>query len=243
MSHFSNNNSIDDERSREYNIHYERRSKFDIALDKIDFDVVLAKVESKIVQQLEEQISRQVSKELDFYLQGNEFKSMIDYMKRKERERIISEIDNEMKEEKLKLIAARRAASAIALATPLSLTSVMEHNQEEVLQVGGGGGGDALLSDEAIILQNKIALENRQRSEFEKKLKADALRLQEVQFEAERRRRQQVIEEAEEEAAAEANKKQKQAAAAAEQKRLELENADKTANRTKLSIGLVKKRF
>lgn len=202
---------IDSDLSKEYTIRYERRSKFDIALEKLDLDAVMAKVESKVVEELESKLMQRAAKEIETYVSSQEFKSLVDFLRRKERERIIHEVDEEMKVEKGKLLAYKQ----------MELKQSFQEEPEKVV------------SAESIMLQNKIALENHQRMEFEKKLKQDALRLQEVQLEAEKKRKQQQQEQEEEERRL-----------ADQRKNTSSSDANNSSiNRTKVSIGLAKKRF
>jgi len=110
-----------------------------------------------------QQIKQKVKDEVRRYVDSADFKSLVDSLKRAERERAMREIEAEVAAEKARLLAAEKQKVHQEVAT--------ERDAKEVL------------------LQNKLAMEEQQRRAFEEQQRANAQRLAEIQqrVEAEQR--------------------------------------------------------
>lgn len=112
------------------------------------------------------------------YVGSEEFRVMVESLKRRERERILAEVQSEMEvEKKLMITTAReqlqKELNALGILKPsdvLSTTAVTSSSD---------GGSDAELAD-VILLRNKQKMEEQQRQEFLRKQAEDARRLEEV---------------------------------------------------------------
>ena len=100
-------------------------------------------------------IKLKADEEVQSYILSEEFKSMVDTMKRRERERILAEVQSEIEAEKASLLHQERQ-------------KLRQQQQAE-------------LDAEQILLQNKLKIEEQRRREYEQKLKQDAERLEEIQ--------------------------------------------------------------
>jgi NAD(P)H-hydrate repair Nnr-like enzyme with NAD(P)H-hydrate epimerase domain len=107
------------------------------------------------------------------YVRSEEFSSMVEALKRRERERILAEVQREMETEKKRLIAEAKERMMRELSTL---------RQAETITVVCGSsdtGSDADLA-EAILLQNTLKMEEQQRRAFLQKQDEDAKRLEQV---------------------------------------------------------------
>mmetsp|Transcript_14775 Transcript_14775/g.20301 ORF Transcript_14775/g.20301 Transcript_14775/m.20301 type:complete len:224 (+) Transcript_14775:11-682(+) len=130
------------------------RSRSD-RIKSIDLSELEVDVEDEVAKLVARKIKSQADEEVRLYISSNEFKSMVDTMKRRERERIMSEVQLEIEEEKSMLLAIARE-------------KIKKEHQSK-------------LDAEEILLQNKLRIEEQRRKEYELKMKQDAERLEEVQ--------------------------------------------------------------
>jgi len=121
----------------------------------IDLNELEVDVQDEVAKLVAKKIKSQADEEVRLYISSNEFKSMVDTMKRRERERIMSEVQLEIEEEKSMLLTIAREKLK------------NEHQ--------------AKLDAEEILLQNKLRIEEQRRKEYELKMKQDSERLEEVQ--------------------------------------------------------------
>jgi Fe2+ transport system protein B len=107
------------------------------------------------------------------YVRSEEFSVMVEALKRRERERILAEVQREMETEKKRLITEAKERMMQELSTL---------RQAETIPVVSGSsdtGSDADLAD-AILLQNTLKMEEQQRRAFLQKQEEDAKRLEQV---------------------------------------------------------------
>jgi hypothetical protein len=107
------------------------------------------------------------------YVRSEEFSVMVEALKRRERERILAEVQREMETEKKRLIVEAKERMMQELNTL---------RQAETIPVVSGcsdTGSDADLAD-AILLQNTLKMEEQQRRAFLQKQEEDAKRLEQV---------------------------------------------------------------
>jgi hypothetical protein len=107
------------------------------------------------------------------YVRSEEFSVMVEGLKRRERERILGEVQREMETEKKRLITEAKERMMQELSTL---------RQAETIPVVSGSsdtGSDADLAD-AILLQNTLKMEEQQRRAFLQKQEVDTKRLEQV---------------------------------------------------------------
>jgi hypothetical protein len=107
------------------------------------------------------------------YVRSEEFSVMVEGLKRRERERILAEVQREMETEKKRLITEAKERMMQELSTI---------RQAETIPVVSGSsdtGSDADLAD-AILLQNTLKMEEQQRRAFLQKQEVDTKRLEQV---------------------------------------------------------------
>jgi hypothetical protein len=110
------------------------------------------------------------------YVESEEFRMMVENLKRRERERVWAEIEKEIAEEKERLLSKARAdLHKEVLSTLPAMSSLVAAG----LKCAPDGRTDAERADE-ILLQNKLKAEDQQRRLFEAKQREDALRLEQV---------------------------------------------------------------
>jgi hypothetical protein len=107
------------------------------------------------------------------YVRSEEFSVMVEALKRRERERILAEVQCEMETEKKRLITEAKERIMQELSTL---------RRAETIPVASGSsdtGSDADLAD-AVLLQNALKMEEQQRRAFLQKQEEDAKRLEQV---------------------------------------------------------------
>jgi hypothetical protein len=110
------------------------------------------------------------------YVESEEFRMMVESMRRRERERVWAEIEKELAGEKQQLLSKARADLYVeASRTVPAISSEFALNSN----IATDGRTDAQRADE-ILLQNKLKAEEQQRRIFEEKQREDALRLEQV---------------------------------------------------------------
>ena len=116
-------------------------------------------------------IKEAAEKKVKEYVQSEEFKLMVESLKRRERERMLLEVQTEMEQEKSTLIATAKEK--------------LKNELKEITQPSSSANithiscSDGELAD-AILLQNKLRMEEQQRKIFEQKQREEANRLEEV---------------------------------------------------------------
>lgn len=108
------------------------------------------------------------------YIRSEEFGSMVESLKRRERERILAEIQSEMEVEKKRLIAEakEKILKELSFLNSIELSTTVGTD-------GSDKSSDADLA-EAILLQNKLKMEYQQRKVFLGQQEEDARRLAQV---------------------------------------------------------------
>lgn len=112
-------------------------------------------VEEELVLIVARRVKALAEQQVQAYIASEEFKTMVDTMKRRERQRLLTEVQQEMEQERLAMIAEERAK--------------MKREREQVLAA------------EEILLQNKLKIEEQRRREYEQKVQQDADRLAALQ--------------------------------------------------------------
>lgn len=111
-------------------------------------------VEDEVAKLVAKRVKVKADEEVQRYILSDEFKAMVDTMKRRERERIFTEVQCEIEAEKVAMLASEREK--------LKLQRQMELDAEQIL------------------LQNKLKIEEQRRRDYELKIKQDAERLEEI---------------------------------------------------------------
>ena len=101
------------------------------------------------------EIKRIAEKEVAVYLAGDDFRELLDSYKRRQRERVLAEVNAEIDAERSALLAEGKLKLQLEVA--------------------------AMLDSESILLHNKLRMERQQRAEFEESQRQSERRLQEVQ--------------------------------------------------------------
>ena len=120
----------------------------------LDADHLADEVEDEVAKLVAKRVKLRADEEVQRYIVSEEFKAMVDTMKRRERERIFAEVQNEIETEKLAMLNAEKEK--------LKLQRQMELDAEQIL------------------LQNKLKIEEQRRRDYELKIKQDAERLEEI---------------------------------------------------------------
>jgi hypothetical protein len=111
-------------------------------------------LENEAAAAMAKEIKAIADAEVKNYLESDEFKSMVEAMKRREREKILIEVQQELEKEKKSILLLEREK--------LKFEQQAVHDAQEIL------------------LQNKLKIEEQQRKNYELKLKLDAERLEEI---------------------------------------------------------------
>lgn len=112
-------------------------------------------LEDAVARHIAREVQMCTEEEIQKYLNSNEFKIMIESLKRREREKMLDEITTEIAKERENLLNAERKKINLELSK--------------------------LRGSESILVENQKVIEDKQRKDLEKKQLEDAARLKEVQ--------------------------------------------------------------
>ena len=155
--HHSRNKSHSRSRSPKRDRHHgSKKQKKSTTAASLDLNQLENEAAYLVATEIKEKIKEEVRK----YVETDDYKALVDAVKRKERERILKEVADEMQLEKEALLTAER-----------------RKHQDEILQEKEA---------KEILLQNRLVVEELQRKEFEDKQRADAQRLEEIQRKVQR---------------------------------------------------------
>lgn len=133
------------------------------------------KLDRLVAHQVQDLAQQQVSS----YIESEEFKSMVEAFKRRERQRILAEIEQELAQEKAALLAEGRQKLAEEYFASIKQPEAILHTSLSADQLSNLTAAEQA---DAILLQNKIKMEEQQRRNYEAKQKEDAERLQHVLY-------------------------------------------------------------
>jgi hypothetical protein len=114
----------------------------------------LEKIENEVAQEAAKIIKKKANEEVARYLESTDFVGIVEILKRRERERVLQEVKDEIAIEKQELIQKERARM------------IQQHEEK--------------LKAEEILFMNKMKLEEQQRREFEARQLENAERLKEL---------------------------------------------------------------
>lgn len=146
------NDKTDRKKYLDKKICYEKDEEYGNAQDRQN---QIERIEDKIVMAAAKEIKSKAEEEVKKYIESDDFANIVESMKRRERERILLEIEKELEKEKIELISSRKR-------------EIQKVNDEEEKSF-------------EILLQNKIKIEEQQKKDFENKQRIDAERLRTIQ--------------------------------------------------------------
>lgn len=115
--------------------------------------------------------------EVKKYVKSEDFTAMVELFKRRERERILAEIEHELAQEKASLLMEGRSKLALEYVASITQHPTAHHHSIPEAQLKNLTAAEQA---DAILLQNKLKMEEKQRLNYEAKQKEDAERLQQV---------------------------------------------------------------
>jgi hypothetical protein len=89
-------------------------------------------IEAEVIQRFEPRIKELLEEKIAIYSDSNEFKALLEEMKRKKREEMLSKIDEDIKAERESFLAAERAKAEKEAEEQRRLEEVMEENRRKV---------------------------------------------------------------------------------------------------------------
>lgn len=89
-------------------------------------------IEAEVIQRFEPRIKELLEEKIAIYSDSNEFKALLEEMKRKKREEMLSKIDEDIKAERESFLAAERAKAEKEAEEQRRLELVMEENRRKV---------------------------------------------------------------------------------------------------------------
>lgn len=120
-------------------------------------------IEAEVIQRFEPRIKELLEEKIAIYSDSNEFKALLEEMKRKKREEMLSKIDEDIKAERESFLAAERAKAEKEAEEQRRLEEVMNENRRKVEEQRRVEAEEKAKQDE----QKLIEIQRRQQHEEE----------------------------------------------------------------------------